>query len=74
MTDVWLVGKRRLGLAFALGALAALGQAPIGFWWATLLALAALIWVLQRTTDSRDRRIERLHVTRRTRGHRTRVQ
>jgi apolipoprotein N-acyltransferase len=53
VTDAWLVGKRRLGLAFALGAAAALGQAPLGFWWATLLALAALIWVLQRTTDWR---------------------
>jgi len=51
--DIWLVGKRRLGLAFALGAVAALGQAPLGFWWATLLALAALIWVLKRTTERR---------------------
>lgn len=53
MTDSWLVGKRRLGLAFALGAVAALGQAPLGFWWATLLALAGLIWLLQRTADGR---------------------
>jgi apolipoprotein N-acyltransferase len=53
VTDAWLVGKRRLGLAFALGALAALGQAPLGFWWATLLALVGLIWVLQRETQWR---------------------
>ena len=53
MTEVWLVGKRRLGLAFALGALAALGQAPLGFWWATLAALAGLIWLLGRETDAR---------------------
>lgn len=54
MTEAWLVGKRRLGLAFALGALAALGQAPLGFWWATLAALAGLIWLLRRTTGGRD--------------------
>jgi apolipoprotein N-acyltransferase len=53
VTEAWLVGKRRLGLAFALGALAALGQAPLGFWWATLAALAGLIWLLQRVTDAR---------------------
>ena len=53
MTEVWLVGKRRLGLAFALGALVALGQAPLGFWWATLAALAGLIWLLRRVTDRR---------------------
>ncbi len=53
MTDVWLHGRRRLALAFALGAVAALGQAPLGFWWATLLALAGLIWLLDRVEDGR---------------------
>ena len=53
MLDGWLVGKRRLALAAALGAVAALGQAPLGFWWATLAALAGLIWLLQREVDVR---------------------
>jgi apolipoprotein N-acyltransferase len=45
MVDGWLAGKRRAALAFGLGAIAALGQAPLGFWWATLAALAGLIWL-----------------------------
>lgn len=49
----WLSGKRRGLLAFALGAVASLGQAPLGFWWSTLAALAALIWVLERVSDRR---------------------
>ncbi|MES2916255.1 MAG: apolipoprotein N-acyltransferase [Pseudomonadota bacterium] len=53
MTDIWLRGKRRLGLAFGLGAFAALGQAPLGFWWATLAGLAGLIWLLDRVPDRR---------------------
>ena len=53
MTDVWLVGKRRLVLAFSLGALTALGQAPLGFWWATIAGLAGLIWLLGRIADWR---------------------
>ncbi len=48
----WLGGKRRGVLAFGLGAVAALGQAPLDFWWATLAALAGLIWLLDRITDS----------------------
>lgn len=40
-------------LAFGLGAVAALGQAPLGFWWATLAALAGLIWLLDRVPDRR---------------------
>jgi apolipoprotein N-acyltransferase len=43
-----LVGKRRAALAFGLGAVAALGQAPLGFWWATLAALAGVVWLLGR--------------------------
>ena len=53
MSDAWLRGKRRLGLAFGLGAVAALGQAPLGFWWATLAGMAGLIWLLERVPDRR---------------------
>jgi apolipoprotein N-acyltransferase len=53
MAESWLAGKRRLVLAFGLGAVAALGQAPLGFWWATLAALAGLIWLLDRVADRR---------------------
>ena len=49
----WLSGKRRGALAFALGAVAALGQAPLGFWWATLAALAGLVLLLGRVSDRR---------------------
>lgn len=53
MIDIWLVGKRRLVLAFGLGAVSALGQAPLGFWWATIAAFAGLIWLLDRVPDRR---------------------
>jgi apolipoprotein N-acyltransferase len=53
MTDAWLSGKRRGVLAFGLGAVAALGQAPLGFWWATLVALAGLVWLLDHVPDRR---------------------
>jgi apolipoprotein N-acyltransferase len=53
LSDAWVTGRRRLVLAFALGALAALGQAPLGFWWATLAGLAGLIWLLSRMADWR---------------------
>lgn len=53
MTD-WLSGKRRGALALGLGAGAALGQAPLGFWWATLAGLAALVWLLDRMPDRRS--------------------
>lgn len=53
MLEAWRVGKRCLALAAALGGVAALGQAPLGFWWATLLALAGLIWLFQREDDAR---------------------
>lgn len=36
------------GLAFGLGAVMATGQAPLGFWWFTLLGLAALIHLVAR--------------------------
>lgn len=41
-------GWRAVGAAFALGAVAALGQAPLGWWWATLAGLAGLAWMLPR--------------------------
>lgn len=53
MAQPWTEGRRRLMLAFGLGALAALGQAPLGFWWATLAATAGLIWLLGRVPDAR---------------------
>jgi apolipoprotein N-acyltransferase len=53
MVDAWTIGKRRLVLAFGLGAVAALGQAPLGFWWATIAAFAGLIWLLDRVPDRR---------------------
>ncbi|MEO8243187.1 MAG: apolipoprotein N-acyltransferase [bacterium] len=36
-------GWRRVGMAFGLGALMALGQAPLGLWWVTLPAVALLL-------------------------------
>jgi apolipoprotein N-acyltransferase len=53
MHDGWLAGRRRAGLAFGLGAVAALGQAPFGFWWATLAAFAGLIWLLGQVPELR---------------------
>lgn len=48
MPELWLAGWRRTGLALGLGGLAALGHAPWGLWWATLLGLSGLIWLLSR--------------------------
>ena len=53
MAEVWLTGWRRAALAAGLGAVAALGQAPWGLWWATLAALGALVWLLDRMPDRR---------------------
>ncbi|MBN8629776.1 MAG: apolipoprotein N-acyltransferase [Rhodobacterales bacterium] len=53
MLDGWLTGWRSALLAAGLGAVAALGQAPWGFWWATLAALAGLVWLLDRVPDRR---------------------
>ena len=41
-------GGRRVAGGFGLGAVMALGQAPLGWWWATLPALAGLIWMIGR--------------------------
>lgn len=53
MAEGWLTGWRRAVLAAGLGAVAALGQAPWGLWWATLAALGALIWLLDRMPTRR---------------------
>jgi len=53
MAEGWLTGWRRAALAAGLGGVAALGQAPWGFWWATLAALGALVWLLNRMADRR---------------------
>ncbi len=41
-------GWSAAGLAFGLGAVMATGQAPLGFWWLTVLALAALMHLVAR--------------------------
>ncbi|WP_333815978.1 apolipoprotein N-acyltransferase [Tabrizicola sp.] len=53
MIDGWLTGWRGAALAAGLGAMAALGQEPWGLWGATLAALAALVWLLDRMPDAR---------------------
>ncbi len=45
-------GWRRAAAGFSLGAVMALGQAPVGFWWATLAALAGLIWLIGRESGA----------------------
>ena len=50
----WLIGRRRLALAFALGAGAALGQAPWGLWPLTLVAMAGVTALVARTTTMRS--------------------
>lgn len=42
--------RRRLALAFGLGAIGALGQAPLGLWPVTVAALAGVIWLIARET------------------------
>lgn len=55
MTDIRSGGlrPRDIGLAFGLGALVALGQAPLGFWWAALAGLAGMIWLVLGADSSR---------------------
>ncbi len=43
--------RRRLALAFALGAAAALGQAPWGLWPVALVALAGVTWLVAQETS-----------------------
>ncbi|SLN70132.1 apolipoprotein N-acyltransferase [Roseisalinus antarcticus] len=49
MADTIWAGPRwrRMGAALGLGALAALGQAPVGFAPATLVALALILWLMR---------------------------
>ena len=44
-----LAGKWGVGAAFLLGAISALGMAPLGWWPLTLITLAAFIWLLAET-------------------------
>ena len=53
MPDIWFAGWRRTILALGLGAVVALGQAPWGFWWATIAGLGGLIWLLGRQSGAR---------------------
>lgn len=53
MADAWLNGWRRLVLSFGFGAVAALGQAPWGFWWAALAGMAGVVWLLDRIATAR---------------------
>ena len=48
-----LTSRRRAVLAFALGAVVALGQAPFGLWWVALPALAGVIWLVARAESRR---------------------
>jgi apolipoprotein N-acyltransferase len=45
--------RGRTALAFGLGALVALGQAPFGLWWVALPALAGVIWLVTRAKHAR---------------------
>ncbi len=47
-------GGAATGAAFGLGAVAATGQAPLGFWWLALPALAALIALVARAPGARQ--------------------
>ncbi len=49
-------GRAQTGAAFGLGAVMASGQAPLGFWWLALPALAALIALVARRRGVRRRR------------------
>ena len=53
MADTRRAGLRPWVLAFGLGALIALGQAPLGFWWAALAGLVGLIWLVACAGNSR---------------------
>ena len=45
----WLMAGRIWPKSIGLGALAALGQAPVGLPFATLLALGLIVWMVLRT-------------------------
>jgi apolipoprotein N-acyltransferase len=46
-------GWSATGAAFGLGAVVATGQAPLGFWWLTLLGFAALVRLVTLAADAR---------------------
>ncbi len=46
-------GARRSALAFAAGAVAATGQAPLALWWLALAGFAALVWLVARQAGAR---------------------
>ena len=48
-----LPGRAETGAAFGLGAVMASGQAPLGFWWLALPALAALLLLISRAPSAR---------------------
>jgi apolipoprotein N-acyltransferase len=48
-----VTGWAARGAAFGLGAVAAAGQAPLGFWWLALPALAAIIALVARAPSAR---------------------
>jgi apolipoprotein N-acyltransferase len=47
-------GRAQTGAAFGLGAVMASGQAPLGFWWLALPALAAMIALVARAAGVRE--------------------
>ncbi|MBA3911422.1 MAG: apolipoprotein N-acyltransferase [Rhodobacter sp.] len=53
MFESRISGNGRMVLAVGLGALVALGQAPLGYWWAALGGLAGLTWLVARAPNSR---------------------
>ena len=54
MSPSRLTSWRRVALAFGLGLLVALGQAPFGLWWVALPALGGVIWLIDRADRVRD--------------------
>ena len=50
----WIAGALRRGAPFAaVGAVMATGQAPLGWWWATLLGFGLLVWLLRQGSTPR---------------------
>lgn len=53
MLDLTRPGWRAGALAFGAGVIMALGQAPFGFWWATLAGLSGLTWLVAQAASWR---------------------
>jgi len=49
-----LTHRRRVAVAFGLGAFVALGQAPWGLWPVALVALGAVVWLVTRAHSARE--------------------